>query len=76
MVLTGAGISKSPPILRLRCPEFRLGVSSGVPDFRSPDGIYAKIKASGQYEDLDDPQQMYAAVTSAGKNYQSIILFV
>jgi hypothetical protein len=35
------------------------GVSCGVPDFRSSDGIYARIKASGQYEDLDDPQEMY-----------------
>ncbi|PVG04683.1 SIR2-domain-containing protein [Serendipita vermifera] len=44
LVLTGAGIS----------------VSCGIPDFRSPDGIYAKIKASGQYDDLEDPQQMFS----------------
>lgn len=43
MVLTGAGIS----------------VSCGVPDFRSPDGIYAQIKANGQYE-LDYPQEMFS----------------
>jgi NAD-dependent SIR2 family protein deacetylase len=58
MVLTGAGISKIRPVFAFDCPKCHPGVSSGVPDFRSPDGIYAKIKASGQYEDLDDPQQM------------------
>jgi NAD-dependent SIR2 family protein deacetylase len=61
MVLTGAGISKCCPVCAFDTADptdFHPGVSSGVPDFRSPDGIYAKIKASGQYEDLDDPQQM------------------
>jgi len=33
------------------------GVSCGIPDFRSKDGIYATLKANGAY-DLDDPQQM------------------
>ncbi|EKM82003.1 hypothetical protein AGABI1DRAFT_126352 [Agaricus bisporus var. burnettii JB137-S8] len=42
MILTGAGIS----------------VSCGIPDFRSRDGLYASIKARGEYE-LDDPQQMF-----------------
>ena len=61
MVLTGAGISRCRPVCTFGAADltnFHPGVSSGVPDFRSPDGIYAKIKACGQYEDLDDPQQM------------------
>ncbi|KAG1738844.1 DHS-like NAD/FAD-binding domain-containing protein [Suillus paluster] len=42
VVLTGAGIS----------------VSCGIPDFRSHNGLYAKLKERGTY-DLDDPQQMF-----------------
>ncbi|KAF9444474.1 SIR2-domain-containing protein [Macrolepiota fuliginosa MF-IS2] len=42
LILTGAGIS----------------VSCGIPDFRSRDGLYASLKARGDY-DLDDPQQMF-----------------
>jgi NAD-dependent SIR2 family protein deacetylase len=34
------------------------GVSCGIPDFRSRDGLYASLKDRGEY-DLDDPQQMY-----------------
>ncbi|KAJ7066609.1 SIR2-domain-containing protein [Mycena amicta] len=41
LILTGAGIS----------------VSCGIPDFRSPDGIYASLRQKAQYE-LDDPQQI------------------
>lgn len=33
------------------------GVSCGIPDFRSRDGLYASLKDHGEY-DLDDPQQM------------------
>ncbi|KAI8805484.1 DHS-like NAD/FAD-binding domain-containing protein [Cladochytrium replicatum] len=40
LVLTGAGVS----------------VSCGIPDFRSQNGIYAKL---GDRFDLDDPQQMF-----------------
>lgn len=29
-----------------------------APDFRSADGLYAKLQAEGRYE-LDDPQQMF-----------------
>ncbi|KAL7413577.1 DHS-like NAD/FAD-binding domain-containing protein [Mrakia frigida] len=42
LVLTGAGIS----------------VSCGIPDFRSSEGLYARLKDEGKYE-LDDPQQMF-----------------
>ena len=41
VVLTGAGIS----------------VSSGIPDFRSRDGIYARL--SVDFPDLPDPQAMF-----------------
>lgn len=41
MVLTGAGVS----------------VSSGIPDFRSRDGIYARL--SVDFPDLPDPQAMF-----------------
>ena len=34
-----------------------VGVSCGIPDFRSRDGLYAQLQTEGRY-DLDDPQQM------------------
>ncbi|GAA5848320.1 hypothetical protein JCM3766R1_004661 [Sporobolomyces carnicolor] len=42
LVLTGAGVS----------------TSCGIPDFRSPTGLYARLKAQGTWE-LDDPQDMF-----------------
>ena len=33
------------------------GVSCGIPDFRSRNGLYASLQENGEY-DLDDPQQM------------------
>ncbi|GAA5922523.1 hypothetical protein JCM1841_006187 [Sporobolomyces salmonicolor] len=42
LVLTGAGVS----------------TSCGIPDFRSPTGLYARLKAEGNW-DLDDPQDMF-----------------
>jgi hypothetical protein len=38
-----------------KCPP--QGVSCGIPDFRSRDGLYASLKERGEWE-LDDPQQM------------------
>ena len=35
-----------------------LGVSCGIPDFRSRNGLYASLQESGEY-DLSDPQEMY-----------------
>ncbi|GAA5871835.1 hypothetical protein JCM16303_000892 [Sporobolomyces ruberrimus] len=42
LILTGAGVS----------------TSCGIPDFRSPTGLYARLKAEGTWE-LDDPQDMF-----------------
>ncbi|GAA5982482.1 hypothetical protein JCM5350_000428, partial [Sporobolomyces pararoseus] len=42
LILSGAGVS----------------TSCGIPDFRSPTGLYARLKAEGTWE-LDDPQDMF-----------------
>lgn len=51
-------------MLTIYCP----GVSCGIPDFRSQNGIYASLKEKGEYE-LDDPQQMYALEFVALNNH-------
>lgn len=58
LVLTGAGISEYAQDLR-KCSQWHPGegVSCGIPDFRSRNGLYATLKEKGEY-DLDDPQQM------------------
>jgi len=33
-------------------------VSSGIPDFRSKNGLYQMLKSTDEF-DLDDPQQMF-----------------
>lgn len=60
LVLTGAGIS-TPYLSCHPVPVLTpamTGVSCGIPDFRSRNGLYASLQESGEY-DLDDPQQMY-----------------
>lgn len=61
LVLTGAGISEyasANPSPR-KGPSWYIGggVSCGIPDFRSRNGLYATLNEKGEY-DLDDPQQM------------------
>lgn len=44
--------------LRLKiCPFFQVSVSCGIPDFRSRDGIYARLAID--FPDLPDPQAMF-----------------
>lgn len=61
MILTGAGISAFIPLcyvlLFVLIPHDVPGVSCGIPDFRSRDGLYATLQRNGEYS-LDDPQQM------------------
>ena len=69
MVLTGAGVSITyclePPVVQWRDPVsakwyvdwLQVSVSCGIPDFRSRDGIYARL--SVEYPDLPDPQAMF-----------------
>lgn len=40
-----------------RMITLQVSVSCGIPDFRSRDGIYAKL--SVEYPDLPDPQAMF-----------------
>jgi hypothetical protein len=63
VILTGAGISECRLhiIFLAIVISFFTGVSCGIPDFRSHDGLYASLKDRGEY-DLDDPQQMYGNV--------------
>jgi NAD-dependent SIR2 family protein deacetylase len=58
VILTGAGISESEhTYIHADAHHDGSGVSCGIPDFRSRDGLYAQLKQRGDY-DLDDPQQM------------------
>ena len=75
LILTGAGISQLAPLIsRCHCPTNILGVSCGIPDFRSRDGLYALIKTRGDF-DLDDPQQMCESYSYCRRNL-SYFLFV
>ena len=61
IILTGAGIStrtfgRSEEQLEMADTRTS-GVSCGIPDFRSRNGIYALLQQRPEY-DLDDPQQM------------------
>lgn len=75
LILTGAGISMSnrfwPSLLFIFLRPFLIGVSCGIPDFRSRDGLYASLKNQGEY-DLDDPQQMYEIFQSIQKIQHTI----
>ena len=69
LILTGAGISMFNRFwfsLFIFLRPFLIGVSCGIPDFRSRDGLYASLKNQGEY-DLDDPQQMYETIRSIPK---------
>ncbi|KAJ7281537.1 DHS-like NAD/FAD-binding domain-containing protein [Mycena rebaudengoi] len=61
--------------LRVAMSRELVGVSCGIPDFRSRDGLYASLKERGEY-DLDDPQQMfdinYFRENPAGKSCSQI----
>ena len=47
------------------------GVSCGIPDFRSRDGLYASLKDRNEY-DLDDPQQMYVEYLLLGLSSSNV----
>lgn len=70
LILTGAGISMFNrfwfSLLFIFLRLSLIGVSCGIPDFRSRDGLYASLKNQGEY-DLDDPQQMYETFRSIPK---------
>ena len=75
LILTGAGISMfihfRLSLLFIHLRPFFIGVSCGIPDFRSRDGLYASLKNQGEY-DLDDPQQMYEIFQSIQKIQHTI----
>ena len=57
IILSGAGISTSCGIPGESAISYE-NEAYRQPDFRSADGIYAKLQDEGVY-DLDDPQQMF-----------------
>lgn len=56
MVLTGAGVCCTIVSMSLHPPR-QVSVSCGIPDFRSKNGIYARLHLL--YPDLPDPQAMF-----------------
>jgi hypothetical protein len=61
LILTGAGVSVGHLLLPSHLsplPDLLpLQTSCGIPDFRSPTGLYARLKEENW--DLDDPQDMF-----------------
>lgn len=64
VVLTGAGVRQHPSRLSSSSslhsspfPSPQISVSCGIPDFRSPHGIYATLHK--EFPELPDPQAMF-----------------
>lgn len=47
--------------------------SCGIPDFRSPTGLYARLKE--EHWELDDPQQVRRRLECSGRRARSLIAF-
>lgn len=78
VILTGAGISEAYTALKFvvsRTNTRHSGVSCGIPDFRSRNGLYASLKEKGEY-DLDDPQQMYVNLRTDLARVWTLILSI
>lgn len=63
LILTGAGVSvrhhrTARPSRRSVLTALPSQTSCGIPDFRSPTGLYARLQLENNY-DLDDPQDMF-----------------